>query len=112
MNVVVLRGQLSSTPVRRQLTSGSVVLSLEVSTPTPAGTATVPAAWFDPPESAAFEQGDEVVVAGIVKRRFFRSGGGTQSRTEVVVADACPATNKRRAAKLVATAVSALECAE
>ena len=89
MNVVVLRGQLSSTPVRRQLTSGSVVLSLEVSTPTPAGTATVPAAWFDPPESAAFEQGDEVVVA-----------------------DACPATNKRRAAKLVATAVSALECAE
>ena len=74
-----------------------------------AGTASVPAAWFDPPPGAVFEQGDEVVVAGIVKRRFFRAGGATQSRTEVVVADACRAGNKRRAARLIATATAAAE---
>ena len=42
--------------------------------------------WADPPsadEEALLEE-TEVVVVGRVRRRFFRSGGATQSRTEVV----------------------------
>ena len=46
MNVVFLQGRLSSDPVLRELSSGSRLLSLEVSTTTDAGTANVPVAWF------------------------------------------------------------------
>ena len=34
--------------------------------------------------------GDEVVVVGRARRRFFRAGGATASRTEVVAAQVCP----------------------
>ena len=49
MNVVFLQGRLSSDPVLRELSSGSRLLSLEVTTSTDVGTANVPVAWFDPP---------------------------------------------------------------
>ena len=49
MNVVFLQGRLSSDPVIRELSSGSRLLSLEVTTSTDDGTANVPVAWFDPP---------------------------------------------------------------
>lgn len=46
---------------------------------------TVPVVWLDPPASAADRAaGERVVVVGRVRRRFFRAGGSTQSRTEVV----------------------------
>lgn len=108
MNVVVLRGRLSSEPVRRELASGSVVLSMEVSTTTVEGTLTVPAAWFDPPAATALAVGDEVLLRGVVKRRFFRAAGGTQSRTEVMVAEACRSADKRRGARLIAAAAESL----
>jgi single-strand DNA-binding protein len=108
MNVVVIRGRLSSDPVRRQLASGAEMVSMEISTTTPDGVLTVPAAWFDPPDSAVFGAGDEVLVAGVVKRRFFRGPAGTQSRTEVVVAEACRGSDRRRSARLLARAVAAL----
>lgn len=95
MNIVVLRGLLSRTPESRELASGSVLLQLDLSTPTSSGTATVPVAWFDPPTSTAFDAGDEVVVVGEVRRRFFRAGGATQSRTEVVAGTVVRASNRR-----------------
>lgn len=106
MNVVVLRGVLSHTPDLRELPSGSVLLQLDLSTPTQTGTATVPVVLFDPPTRTNFEVGDEVVVTGEVRRRFFRAGGTTQSRTEVVAARVVRASN-RRAVSAIARAVAA-----
>jgi single-strand DNA-binding protein len=108
MNVVIIRGRLSSTPASRTLASGSELLSLEVTTVTPDGTASVPVAWFDPPASISFTLGDEVVVRGVVKRRFFRTGAGTQSRTEIVAAEIVAATRRRQVERLVAKAVDAI----
>src|SRR5215471_11604386 len=85
MNIVVLQGTLSRPPEIRSTPKGDVV-SYEVTTLGGEGPAvTAPVAWFEPPKAAyGLDQGDSVTVVGQVRRRFFRSGGSTQSRTEVV----------------------------
>lgn len=108
MNVVFLQGRLSSDPVLRELASGSRLLSLEVTTSTDAGTANVPVAWFDPPTIPDWGAGADVVVRGVVKRRFYRGPSGTQSRTEVVAIEACEVTKRRQAQRLLDHAVNAL----
>ena len=102
MNVVVLKGRLSSDPQLRTLASGSALLSLEITTPADEGAASAPVAWFDPPETATFGCGDEVVVVGTVRRRFFRSPSGTQSRTEVVAREVVPAAKRAKVQRLLA----------
>ena len=108
MNVVYLQGRLSSDPVLRELSSGSRLLSLEVTTSTDAGTANVPVAWFDPPSVPDWGAGVDVVVRGVVKRRFYRSAAGTQSRTEVVADEVCEAGKRRQAQRVHERAVNAL----
>jgi single-strand DNA-binding protein len=55
------------------------------------GGETVPVAWANPPNNAAqLAPGTEVLVLGRVRRRFFRAGGFTQSRTEVVAEKVVP----------------------
>ena len=108
MNSVVLRGHLSSDPQARELASGSVLWSFEITTPTDEGAWSVPVAWFDPPAVPVFVMGDEVVVRGGVRRRFFRTVGGTQSRTEVVACDIVAASAKRKVQRLVAREVERL----
>lgn len=108
MNVVYLQGRLSSDPVLRELSSGSRLLSLEVTTSTDAGTATVPVAWFDPPSTPDWGAGVEVVVRGVVKRRFYRSAAGTQARTEVVADEVCELGKRRQAQRVHERAVTAL----
>ena len=108
MNVVVLCGSLSSDPVVRSLASGSSVMSLEVSTPTADGVASVPVAWFDAPSSATFEAGGEVVVVGTVRRRFFRVGGITQSRTEVVATEVLAASKRKQVQRVLERSVAVL----
>ena len=47
-------------------------------------TETVPVVWLNPRAAAVkFGEGDDVVVIGRVRRRFFRAGGTTATRTEV-----------------------------
>ncbi len=103
-NIVILRGRLTRTPEHRVLASGSVLLTADVTVRPPEGQAdTVPVVWFDPPERALrFDQGDDIVAVGRVRRRFFRSGGATVSRTEVVVTTLVSA----RAPARVRTAIS------
>jgi single-stranded DNA-binding protein len=108
MNVVVLRGHLSSEPQCRPLASGSVLYSLEVTTSTPDGAWSVPVAWFDPPTEPTFAAGTEVVVVGAVRRRFFRGGAGTQSRTEVVAVEVVAASARKRAERAVQRAAASL----
>lgn len=91
-NVALLRGWLSSAPRRRELPSGSVVVELDVTTRGERGATSVPVAWFDPGSNVeALAEGDEVIVVGHVRRRFYRSGSLTQSRTEVVAQRVVPA---------------------
>jgi single-strand DNA-binding protein len=108
MNVVYLQGRLSSDPVLRELSSGSRLLSLEVTTSTEVGTANVPVAWFDPPSLPDWGAGVDVVVRGVVKRRFYRSAAGTQSRTEVVADEVCEVSKRRQAQRVHERAVNAL----
>lgn len=108
MNVVVLCGSLSSDPVVRTLASGSVVMSLELSTPTAEGQASVPVAWFDPPPSASFAADGEVVVVGAVRRRFFRVGGVTQSRTEVVATEVVAVSKRKQVQRAIDRAAAVL----
>ena len=108
MNVVVLAGRLSTPPAERVLQSGTRLLSLQVTTESVEARAdTVPVAWFDPTAGALdMQEGDEVVVVGRVRRRFFRAGTATQSRTEVVADRVIPA---RRAAAVRTALASAVE---
>ena len=103
MNVVILRGRLSSVSARRILNSGSELLSLEITTVTESGQTSVPVAWFDPPAGAEPAIGEELVVRGTVRRRFFRTGAGTQSRTEVVADEVVGVSRRRQVTKLMAT---------
>lgn len=109
MNVVYLQGHLSSDPVLRELSSGSRLLSLEVTTSTDSGTANVPVAWFDPPTIPDWGAGVEIAVRGYVKRRFYRGAAATQSRTEVVASEVCEISRRRQAQRVLERAVKALD---
>lgn len=105
-NLTIVVGTLSRAPERRTLPSGETVLALEVSIRSDQGAAeSVPVAWYDAPVAAErWAPGDQVLVSGRTRRRFFRVQGVTQSRTEVVATVVLPT---RRAA----AARSALEAA-
>jgi single-strand DNA-binding protein len=98
MNVVALAGRLSRPAEHRVLPSGDELVAYEVTTPGRDGRSdTVPVVWFGAPASASTLDVDaRVVVVGRVRRRFFRAGGATQSRTEVVADAVVPARNGRR----------------
>ena len=91
--------------MQRDLTSGSTVVSLEVTTRhSDEPTRTVPVSIFDPAKPddiLSLLPGDEVVVVGSVARRFFKTAGGTGSRTEVVATDVVPTRQKAKVKKLV-----------
>ncbi len=108
-NLVVLRGTVTMEPSMREL-KGGVVLQFDVSTPLDGSSTSVPVAWHDPTPSQAssFGAGDEVVVTGTVRRRFFRVGGQTQSRTEVIVASLVPARRTKSANSALAAAAAAI----
>jgi len=111
MNVVILRGTLSSDPVSRDLASGSVLVSLELTTTVDEAAISVPVAWFDPAKEVTFAAGDALVVTGTVRRRFFSSAGRTQSRTEVVATEVVPAGRSRQVTSAVARAMSRAQVA-
>lgn len=112
MNVTVLGGRLSSDPVWRSLPSGSVVVSLEVTTDSSFETrSTVPVSVVDPKRVRELERlvaGDAVVVIGETRRRFYRTGGATGSRTEVRAVQVIPANRRERVSKAVDEVASIL----
>ena len=109
-NLVVLRGTLAGEPRLRELSSGSLLSQFDITTRDGTGTASVPVAWVDPPPAGLpVEPGGEVVVVGRVNRRFFRAGGATQSRTEVVADHVVPATERRQARRALAAARTVLD---
>ena len=117
-NVVVVKGSLARPASDRVLPSGDRLVTLDVTVPgavkpdgTPGRAESVPAAWFAAPAWLLdLEAGEELVLVGRVRRRFFQAGG-LQSRTEVVVEEGAPARRTATAAGLVRRAVEELAAA-
>lgn len=114
INLVVLEGVLARPAQDVELPSGSRLLSLEVTVRRDEGPAeSVPVAWFDPPAWATtLDAGAGVVVSGRVRRRFFRAGGSTQSRTEVVASKVVRSSATTRVNALLADAQATLDRAD
>jgi single-strand DNA-binding protein len=105
-NLVVARGTVTSAPRRRDLPSGSYVTELDVTTHSDHLSASMPVVLHD--RDVAVAEGHEVVVVGSVQRRFFRAGGQTQSRTEVVASSVVKATRTRTVERLLNDAIALL----
>jgi single-strand DNA-binding protein len=110
-NVTVLVGNLGRAPEVRTLPSGDRVLALELSIrPVGAAAESVPIAWYDPPEPAVlWIAGEELLIVGRTRRRFFRSGGLTQSRTEVVATSVTPTRKAAAARRALGSALDLLD---
>jgi single-strand DNA-binding protein len=89
VNVVVLAGTVAADPVERRMPSGDEVTELRLSVPE-VGRRLLPlpvAVWHASVGKGALagiRKGDEVLVHGQLVRRFYRSGAGARSLTEVV----------------------------
>jgi single-strand DNA-binding protein len=110
MNIVVVQGTLSRPAQERVLESGDRMVAYDVTVRNEGERAdTVPVVWFAAPPSAADLAVDtEVVVTGRVRRRFFRAGGATQSRTEVVADAVVPTRQRKKAQAALDTALDDL----
>lgn len=112
LNVVVLRGVLSSPPRQRELPSGASLTQLEVTTRLDDAVASVPVVVTDADaQVTTLAAGDEVVVVGRVVRRYFRAGGATQSRTEVLADRVARATRRQATDRAFKRAAELLDAA-
>jgi len=112
MNLAIVRGYLTRDPELRELPSGTCVANYDVSVRDVSPAESVPVAWHDPPPTwAAMEAGDEVVVTGRIRRRFFRAGNGTASRTELIADRVVPARHAKRVRALLEKVASTVEAA-
>ena len=99
MNVAVVAGQVLSKPSERRLESGEFATAFDVVTESDEGRLTVPVNWVTTVRSLVAE-GDQVVVVGKVRRRFFQSSGQVQSRTEIL-AESVVASRRKVAVRKV-----------
>jgi single-strand DNA-binding protein len=108
INLTIVRGTLSRPPSERQLPSGDTVVAFEVTVRPDVGPAdSVPVSWVGAPGSClGWDTGDEVVVLGRVRRRFFRAGGATQSRTEIAASSVAHVRQKAKVRQAVELALS------
>lgn len=107
MNLVVVQGVVRDDPVGRSLSSGQQIISFELAVRTSDETLeSVPIVVFD--AACAVAPDDEVVVIGRVRKRFFRVGGATQSRTEVVADRVVPARRRAQVAKALDQAIAVI----
>ena len=115
INLAVISGTMTNEPLRRELSDGATVVQFDVATTVdregrPANVS-VPVSWRNPTDAAlsALVPGEEVVVAGRIERRFFRTGGSTQSRTELVAERCLPARRTKSVRSLLAATAATLD---
>ena len=99
LNVAILRGACSCPADVRELPSGQTLVQLQCTTRVGGKGVSVPVAVLDPPAWVeSLGAGDEILVVGPVRRRFFRASGATASRVEVAASVVARARDRRRAA--------------
>jgi len=112
LNLAVLAGALAKPAEPRLLADGSTVWELDIAIrPEGHAPATVPVSWAAPPpgvDPTTWSPGDEVLVVGAVRRRFYRAGGATVSRTDVLADAVVPARQRKRARVVLAEALAPL----
>lgn len=106
VNVAVLGGTITSEPRERTLASGRRVVNLDVTTLVDDVRVSVPVVVHD--RDVTVTEGAQVVVIGHVARRYFRAGGVTQSRTEVVADRVVRAGRRRDVERAVSAAIDRL----
>jgi hypothetical protein len=114
-NLVVVQGVCGATPVVRTLESGRRLASLALRVRPDQGPATsVPITVWEPrPWIDDLAEGDELVVVGSVKRRFFATAGaGRGTRVDVEGAFVARAGNRRQVEAALRRATSALRALE
>lgn len=104
-NLAVVRGIVTGVPHTRRLRSGEAVIEFVVATRSEGRNAGVPVVASG---AAAVGAGDQVVVLGHVRQRFFRADGVTRSRTELVAGQVFGAGRRRAAAEALAAAAELL----
>lgn len=111
MNAVILIGRLNRPASIRLLPAGGHVVELDIDASNPGDRQElVPVAIADAPTSiSTLDVGAEVVVVGKVRRRFFRSGGQTASRTEVLATSVTPLRHRKKSASVLINAICELE---
>jgi len=96
-NVAMVRGACSSPPELRVLASNQRLAQLQVTTRVDGRAMSVPVSVLEPAAWVEeLEAGDEIVVLGAVRRRFFRAAGATGSRVEIEAEVVCRARDRRR----------------
>jgi single-strand DNA-binding protein len=114
INLAVIHGTIINDAVVRSLPAGTDVAQFDVSTSIErdgrAVNASVPVALHEPSSAllATLVSGADVAVVGRVERRFFRSSGATQSRTELIAERVVPARRSKTVRSLFAHAAELL----
>ena len=83
-NLAAVRGVVTAEVRVSDLPGGGVVHNFDVRSDVGGDRHVVPVAWHDPVRPPRLRRGDEVVVVGVIRRRWFRAAGGSQSRTELM----------------------------
>ena len=109
-NLAVVLGELARPPQVVNLPSGTRLAMLEVTVRRPGAPAeVVPVSWQEPAGwIEEMEAGSTVALSGRVRRRFFRAGGITQSRTEVVAERVVRGAARARVRSVVSDAAERL----
>lgn len=86
------------------------MVALEISILRPGErTDTVPVVWMSPPAWASeLDVAEAVLVVGRARRRFYKAGAATRSRTEVVAESVVPLRHAQRCRRALAAGVGGL----
>jgi hypothetical protein len=97
MNIAVVMGTVTRDAQSRMLPSGDELMSFDVSVRREGErTEVVPIVWIDRSDKLRdLSTDDNVVIFGRIRKRFYQTGAGLQSRTEVV-ADRVSTSKSRR----------------
>jgi hypothetical protein len=110
MNIAVVRGVVLRDPAERTLANGQKVVSLDVNVSyEDRPNEKLEVVWVAPPRNLVVpRQGNEIFAMGRVRRRFFKSGAGVVSRTEVVADTVLTSKQKSRITRALQEAAAAL----
>lgn len=106
-NLSLVIGEVTTEPVARELSNGDIVTSLDIATRSSHGRITVPV--FIEGDGEGLEVGQRVLVCGVTRRRFFRSGGGVTSRTELLADAIVPVRRKTQVQRALQEAIANLK---